>query len=746
MRIRKIYCAIPRLYHFYNGVAMDPQKVKAIQEWPAPVDKKGVQRFIGFANFYRRFIVGFSSIVAPITQLTRQHSRFQWSQEAQEAFTKLKALFTSAPILRHPDPALPFVLEVDASETATGAILSQRQGPKALLHPVAFASRKLSSPERNYDVGDRELLAIKFALEEWRYLLEGASHSIMIFTDHKNLEYLRTAKRLRPRQARWALFFSRFNFHISYRPGLKNGKADALSRMFPESPQSTEPSTILSPQNFLLLTDTDLMTTIRLASSHCTDPEISSLEKRDDLFWSQGRIFVPPEARPMTLKLLHDHKLAGHFGTQKTLELVARSFWWPGWRQDCKKYVLSCISCQRSKVANTKSWGLLRPLPIPERPWAEVSMDFIVDLPPSEGFTSILVVVDRLSKMAHFLPMVGTPSALETANIFIKEIIRLHGVPDSVVSDRGVQFTSKFWKELCKALQIKVCLSSAYHPQSNGQTERTNQTLEQYLRCFSSGSQDDWSSLLPYAEFAYNNSVHSATNQTPFWSNFGFHPSFLPNATPELSVPAVQDRIASIQQNFQRIQETMQKAQDDYKKYYNRGRKENPVFKVGEEVWLSSANLKLPFPSRKLGPKFIGPFKIKRMVNPVAFELALPSSYRIHSVFHASLLKPVIPSSFPGREEPPPPPVQVDGENEFEVEAILNCRKRGRLLQYLIKWKGYPPENNSWEPSRNIHAPRLIRAFHVNHPELMSSLGVQRPPLGGGGTVREIFSCRLVVT
>lgn len=179
-----------------EGIKMDPQKVTAILDWPAPVDKKGVQCFIGFVNFYRKFIRGFSAIIAPITELTKQGTRFLWSPKAQSAFEALKKLFTSASILKHPDPALPFVLEVDASEVAVGAVLSQRQGAKALLYPVAFFSQKLSTAERNYDVGDRELLAIKAALEEWRYLLEGAAHPILVYTDHKNLEYLRTAKRL----------------------------------------------------------------------------------------------------------------------------------------------------------------------------------------------------------------------------------------------------------------------------------------------------------------------------------------------------------------------------------------------------------------------------------------------------------------------------------------------------------------------------------------------------------------------
>ena len=281
---------------------MDPKKVEAILDWPAPSGKKGVQRFIGFSNFYRKFVKGFSTTIAPITQLTHQTIRFQWSLEAQAAFDKLKNLFMSAPILQHPDPTLPYVLEVDASAVATGAILSQRQGPKALLSPIAFFSRKMSPPERNYDVGDRELLAIKSALEEWRYLLEGAAHPIMIFTDHKNLDYLRTAKRLRPRQARWALFFSRFNFHLTYRPGSKNGKADALSRMFPNTPETTEPSTILSTQNVLLI-QPDLKTLIKQASTQCPGPETSSLRSQDGFLWHKDKIFVPQSVRLQVLKM-----------------------------------------------------------------------------------------------------------------------------------------------------------------------------------------------------------------------------------------------------------------------------------------------------------------------------------------------------------------------------------------------------------------------------------------------------------
>ena len=714
-----------------NGIEMDPQKVTAILDWPAPVDKKGVQRFVGFANFYRKFIRGFSNIIAPITSLTKQTVRFHWSPEAQGAFEALKKLFTSASVLKHPDPSLPYILEVDASETAVGAVLSQRQGPKALLHPVAFFSRKLSDAEKNYDVGDRELLAIKAALEEWRYLLEGAAHPILIYTDHKNLEYLKIAKRLRPRQARWALFFTRFTFHITYRPGSKNIKPDALSRMFCDSETPAPPDTILSAGNFLLLQD-DLLSRIKQASAGISFPPDINLQPKDGLLWHENRIFVPEDLRVSVLSLCHDHELAGHFGVQKTSELLQRTFWWPQLVKDCRSYVESCTTCIRNKGSRSRAWGLLRPLPVPERPWRMISMDFIVELPPSEGFTTIFVTVDRLSKMAHFLPMKGTPSAPETAKIFIKEIVRLHGIPANIVSDRGVQFTSRFWKALCESLKIELSFSSAYHPQSNGQTERTNQTLEQYLRCFSSFSQEDWVSLLPLAEFAYNNSIHSATKQSPFYANYGYHPLFLSNCVPECTVPAVQETLDFFSANNKLLQETMAKTQEYNKEVFDKRRRGELNLEPGDLVWLSTVNLRLACPSKKLGPKFMGPFPIKRRINSVAYELELPDSFRIHPVFHVTLLKPDVANPFPGRSTDPPEPVLVNGEEEFEVESILDCRRRRNQVQFLVKWKGYGPEENSWEPERNIHAKRLIRSFKDSHQLKVARLGIRRLPVGGG--------------
>ncbi|KAK3545965.1 hypothetical protein QTP70_017186, partial [Hemibagrus guttatus] len=217
----------------HQGVEMDTVKVQAVTGWPEPSTVRELQHFLGFAKFYRRFIRNYSSVAGPLTSLLRgKPKKLSWTDQARTAFLQLKDQFTTAPILRHPDPELPFVVEVDASCSGIGAVLSQRHGEPGKLHPCAFHSRKLMAAERNYDVGNRELLAIKAALEEWRHWLEGARHPFQVLTDHRNLEYLRGAKRLNPRQARWALFFTRFVFTVTYRPGSKNGKADALSRQF----------------------------------------------------------------------------------------------------------------------------------------------------------------------------------------------------------------------------------------------------------------------------------------------------------------------------------------------------------------------------------------------------------------------------------------------------------------------------------------------------------------------------------
>ena len=724
-----------------EGLSMDPRKIQAVIDWPPPKNEKEIQRFVGFANFYRKFIRNFSKIITPITQLTKKTVPFSWTPEAQEAFIKLKSLFTSAPILIHPNPELPFTVEVDASDTAVGAVLSQRTGEKMLLHPCAFFSRQMSPAERNYDIGNKELLAIKDAFSEWRHLLEGAINPITVFTDHRNLEFIRSAKRLNARQARWSFFFSRFNFIITYRPGSKNGKADALSRMFSEPSQDNKGQTSILPEKRVLgaTYPKELLGSIKKAYEE--DPFLTHPAEDVNLtlkggFWVylDRQLYVPEMARLDVLKYNHDTKLAGHPGTRKTQELLSRSFWWPTYKEDTKKFVSSCTVCARNKTPRSSPVGLLQPLPIPSRPWGSISMDFVVDLPPSKGMNTILVVVDRLTKMAHFIPCKGLPTAKQTADLVFREIFRLHGVPDDVVSDRGVQFTSKFWKDFCLALGITVNLSSAFHPQSNGQTERTNQTLEQYLLCFITHLQDDWLDHLPTAEFSYNNAEHSSTHYSPFYANTGLHPAFIPRLPITSTLPAVAERLANLQEAQENISNNLLEAQRRFKRATDKRRRPAPDFQIGDQVWLSTRNLRLKVPAQKLGQKYMGPFRISGRINEVTFRLDLPHSIRVHPVFHCSLLKPFVENTFPGRHPPPPPPVRVQGEEEYIVSKILDSRLHRGKIQYLISWKGYPPEDNSWEPEENIHAPRLVREFHLSHPDKPSP-AVPGGHLGRGGVL-----------
>ena len=461
---------------------------------------------------------------------------------------------------------------------------------------------------------------------------------------------------------------------------------------------------------------------------------VSLTFKNGHWFHQDLQLYVPEIARLEVLKLNHDSKLAGHLGTRKTQELLSRSFWWPTYREDTKKYISSCTVCARNKTPRSSPVGLLQPLPIPSRPWGSISMDFVVDLPPSKGMNTILVVVDRLTKMAHFIPYKGLPTAKQTADLVLKEVFRLHGIPDDVVSDRGVQFTSKFWKDFCLALGVKVNLSSAFHPQSNGQTERTNQTLEQYLRCFSSHLQDDWLDHLPTAEFAYNNAEHSSTKHSPFFANTGSHPVFIPHLPVASTLPAVAERLTTLQEAQKDIMDNLQLAQRRFKQGADRRRKPTPGFHVGDKVWLSTRNLRLKVPSKKLAPKYMGPFQVTAQINEVTFRLDLPDSIRVHPVFHCSLLKPYVENTFTGRHSPPPPPVRVQGEEEFVVEKILDSRIHRGKLQYLIGWEGYPPEDNSWEPEENVHAPRLVKEFHQQHPGKPAPM-VPGGHLGRGGVL-----------
>ena len=440
-----------------------------------------------------------------------------------------------------------------------------------------------------------------------------------------------------------------------------------------------------------------------------------------------GRIFVP-EADDLHLRVLrfkHDHPLSGHYGQSRTLDLIRCEYTWPGVRTYVKDYVKSCTACARAKTPCHRPYGMLKQLPIPERPWNSISMDFIEQLPVSSGFTAILVVVDRLSKQALFIPTHDTITSPELAQLFLLHVFSKHGVPAHVTSDHGTEFVAHFFRSLGKALDMKLHFMSGYHPEGDGQTEQSNQTLEQYLRVYCNYQQDNWSDLLPLVEFAYNNAPSATTGVSPFFANKGYHLNLAVHPKRDLSSVQAREYAVDLELLHEFLRIKMAAAQKRYQGHADATRSHPPDFKVGDQVFVKAKYFCSTRPSKKLSEKNLGPYPIIVQVGLLSFTIRLPDSmHAVHPVFHVSQLEPTTPNVIPNRVQPPPPPIEVDGEPKYEITEILDskldrCRRQCPLL-YLVRWAGYEgtDKETSWLVVTELgHATDLVANFHKAYPD-----------------------------
>ena len=375
-------------------------------------------------------------------------------------------------------------------------------------------------------------------------------------------------------------------------------------------------------------------------------------------------------------------------------------------RKTIARYVNNCDTCSRVKPVRRAPYGCLKPLQVPQRRWESIAMDFITGLPVSNGFNAILVVIDRLTKMAHFMPTHDTVDAPGLAKLLQDNIWRLHGIPSSIISDRGSLFTSIFWKSLSKLLKTEINLSTAFHPQTDGQTERTDAALEQYLRIYSNYQQDNWVDLLTTAEFAFNNTVSATTGMTPFFANYQQHPRWEFDLHPEAKKPApeiVKEYADKLKNLVEYLTSEIKFHQQAQAEFANKKRLPAPIYKIGDEVWLLRRFINTTRPSNKLDHKRLGRFKIIAKIGSHAYKLALPPSMKVHPVFHVSLLEPAASDPLPGQTNPPALPIEVDGELHWEVDEILDSRLRRKRLQYLVKWIG--DSHPTWEPAPFCRTP-----------------------------------------
>ncbi|TYJ51186.1 hypothetical protein B9479_008259, partial [Cryptococcus floricola] len=720
-----------------------------------------LMRFLGMCGYYRKFVQGFAQLAEPLHKLLVKNTQWLWSPSCQQAFENLRDKLCSAPILAHPDYSKPFILSTDASTVGLGAILSQRDD-KHHEHPIVYLSRSLQGAEKRYTATELECLAIVWALSKLRGYVEGAT--LEIITDHSALQWILSFKGTNSRLLRWSFELQQWrpNITITHKPGKNHTNVDTLSRIPPETTPVQILSISINPTNDDEETNSPYSTpevaqkffrqikagyqddrfkkVIDQLQSDDNHPEYKYYHLLDGILYftapnSDVARTCVPKSKTLRKDIMHDYHAsatAAHLGIHKTQERISALYYWPGMFKDIANYVRTCPSCQANKPSNQGPKGLLQPLPIPAERWHTVSLDFLGPLSPSgpTKFNMILVVVDKLTKCSHFIPCHQTDTAPIIAGLFFDNIIRHHGLPKVLLSDRDAKFTSLFWSSLFRRFGTKLAMSSSYHPQTDGQSESMVKTVKTMLRQMCA-KQSEWSTHLPAVEFAYNSAKHPSTGLTPFELDLGYSPraphDFAALATAD--VPSAESFAERLHLLLRQAQDALARAQEAQAEQYNKGRSPS-TYEAGQLVLLSTKYTYPPFfraeASKALLPPFIGPYQIARVINPTVMKLDLPPHITAHSSVNIQYLKPYHNDPYE-REPPPPPPVNID-ENRYEIDFIRGHRQRARHTEFLIHWLGYPDHEDSWVPESQMTAPEAIADYWSRTEQQEPHISTQKTP------------------
>ena len=629
-----------------NGILPDPNKTRAVQDFPIPTSVKAVRQFLGLSSYYRRFVANFSKIAAPLHALTRQNVAFKWTSQCQCTLEQLKARLTQSPVLIYPNFDLPFALHTDASKDGLGAVLEQESDGHS--HPVAYASRTLSKSETNYSATELEALAVVWALRHFRAYLLG--HKCIIYTDHAPLKASLTAKYSSGRRARWSETMAEFNIDICYKPGRKNNNADALSRAPIDTSNHSTQGSILAltdqpvdnppPLHAPTVADVDHQDLITHQQAddclkriieqvrHNTPP---AADRRHKAVWDafaildgilyymdpgshRLRLAVPKVLQQQLMEETHAGAFSGHFAAKGMYRKLATQYWWKGMYTDIYHHCRSCLTCASISGGGHRHHPPLQPLPV-GAPFERVGID-VMEMPQTcQGNRYVLVIVDYLTKWTEAFPM-QDQSSETIARLFADNVICRHGVPNQLLSDRGTNLLSDLILDICVLTGMKKINTTCYHPQTDGLVENFNKTLRSMIAKHVKQFGMDWDKYLHHLLFAYRTKPHESTGESPFYLLYG-RDARIPTegalyASPTLHMLDAADYrtelVTGLSTAWDLARTCIAKAQKKQKLQYDKHSKP-PTYRLGDRVMVYMPH-ETSGKDRKLSLPYHGPYRV----------------------------------------------------------------------------------------------------------------------------------------
>jgi hypothetical protein len=689
-----------------DEIRMNSKKIEIILQWSISQNLKQVQKFLRFCNFYRRFIRNFAKIMKSLIKLIRKNVIFNWNEACKIAFELLKKTVIEASILAHFDLKKQIYIKSDSFDFVSTEVLSQMKKNDEL-HSMTFFSKNLASIECNYEIYDKKLLIIIRCFEQWRFelLFTKSNVSVKMLIDHKNLKYFMITKQLNRRQSKWAQFLIDFHFVIIYLFEKSNEKADSLIKRVED---------VLEKKN-----DRQKQQNQILLSSARFDKKLQAIELT--IIFEQNRLSLMQE--------MHDQFAFDHSDVNRIIKLLRRNYRWSEMIRDVKQFIRNCHTCRRAKAARDKYNELLNFLSMSNRSWIDIILDFVIELSDNRDYNAVLMIIDRLSKMHHYISCTTNENKTtteKTTKLLIQHVWKLHELLTTMIFDRDFQFISLVWNIICKMLKIKAKLFIAFHSKTNEQSEIFNQEMKRYLRVYVNHQQNDWADWLFMTKYAFNAFVSIITQVFSFLANYEFE-SRMSFDQMKFDENTAKDRINRFREReivftmkniWKFAKKHMKKSQQSQIIYVNRHRTFALNYQIENQVWLSIRNIQIDRSFRKLDHKMLESFKILKKRDS-SYKLELFDEMNIHSVFHISLLKKDFENSLSRQIISSSSLVVIDDEEKFDVKNIIDSRLTkksiNQKLQYKIRWVEHSSDRKWYSIENFENAKEIVADYHQKY-------------------------------